>query len=254
MTDGISDREREDRLAIVRRVAVAIANGGDKELLSKIQILTARTLNGQPCPAEELDRRKPVAVHEDGGRYFIHVRTDGRGQINVHWPNGVEKTVKFEIPAELLPRVRDEAGGDDRPWDAEPVSVKVGRVDDTSEKGTLSLMISLGMPEPEARRLLAENPNLRGIPAARQAFEDFRTSKAGHGYFLKLEALQRLGFPPLEAGILAWHDPAELSMAYLRKAMELARKAGYQPPEPPTLGERLGMLWQRLVLFIAGSR
>jgi hypothetical protein len=96
------DPERQKRLEIVRRIAIGMAEKNSDPILNDVQILTASTFEGNPKSEEELDSRNPVATQTDGGRYFTHVRMDGRGQLNIIWPTGVEKTLKFWIPEKYL--------------------------------------------------------------------------------------------------------------------------------------------------------
>lgn len=101
--------EKKKRLELVKRIAIGMAERNGDPILSKTQILTESTFEGKPKSADELDRQNPVATQEDGGRYFPHVRMDGRGQLNIIWPSGIEKTIKFWIPEEYL---EDEPSGD----------------------------------------------------------------------------------------------------------------------------------------------
>lgn len=107
MNDAI---ETEKRLQIVRRIAIGMAQRNNDPILADVHILTASTYEGKPKSEEELDRRNPVATQTDGGRYFTHVRMDGRGQLNIIWPTGVEKTLKFWIPEKYL--TEETADGD----------------------------------------------------------------------------------------------------------------------------------------------
>lgn len=98
----IDDAERVKRLAVVRRIAVGMAERNNDPILAKTKILSESTFQGSPKSGEELDAKNPVATQSDGGRYFSHVRMDGRGQLNIIWPSGNEKTFKFLIPEEYL--------------------------------------------------------------------------------------------------------------------------------------------------------
>lgn len=97
-----TEEDRATRLAVVRRIAVAMADRSDDPVLAKTQILTKSSFVGNPKTIEELDGRNPVATQSDGGRYYPHVRMDGRGQIDIVWPSGVEMTYKFFIPEDYL--------------------------------------------------------------------------------------------------------------------------------------------------------
>ena len=105
------------RMAAVRRMAVAMAA---TDGLLRAKILSGSEFKGNPISEAALDAKKPVGIQSDGGRYFIHVRQDGRGQIMIHWPNGIEKTIKFLIPEEMLA---------DRPMQAVPVVAELRQND-----------------------------------------------------------------------------------------------------------------------------
>lgn len=87
------------RTAAVRRMAVTMAA---TDGLISAKILSQSEFQGNPISEEALDAKNPVGKQSDGGRYFIYVRQDGRGQIMIHWPNGIQKTIKFLIPDHML--------------------------------------------------------------------------------------------------------------------------------------------------------
>ena len=95
----MNDSEMAKRMAAVHRMAVTMAA---TDGLIGAKILSGSEFQGNPISEEELDSRNPVGKQSDGGRYFIHVRQDGRGQIMIHWPCGVQKTIKFLIPEHML--------------------------------------------------------------------------------------------------------------------------------------------------------
>jgi hypothetical protein len=103
----IDDIDKENRMVLVRRIAIGLAKQSDDPILADTNILSRRTFQGKPKTEQELDSRKPVAVCSNGGRYFTHVRMDGRGQILVVWPSGFEETIKFWIPEAYLNRERE---------------------------------------------------------------------------------------------------------------------------------------------------
>jgi hypothetical protein len=89
-------------MRVVERIASAMATRNDDQILADIQIQSQRTDEGCPRSAEELDAQNPFITQDDGGRYFPHVRMDGRGQVSIAWPDGPEKTFKFFIPDKYL--------------------------------------------------------------------------------------------------------------------------------------------------------
>ncbi len=108
----IDDEDRARRMAVVRRIAIGMAEQNGDPILAKTNILIASTYPGKPTSEEALDARHPVAMQSDGGRYFPYVRNDGRGQINIIWPDGTDKTIKFWIPDEYLTNVVEDYSGD----------------------------------------------------------------------------------------------------------------------------------------------
>ncbi|MDB4759160.1 hypothetical protein OAF99_02350 [Akkermansiaceae bacterium] len=94
--------DRQERLEIIRRIAIAMAEKNGDPILADVEVLTQKTLDGNPKSEEDLDSRNPVATQADGGRYFPWVREDGRGQLDIKWPSGIEKTFKFWIPEKYL--------------------------------------------------------------------------------------------------------------------------------------------------------
>lgn len=90
--------DRQERLEIIRRIAIAMAEKNGDPILADVEVLTQKTLDGNPKSEEDLDSRNPVATQADGGRYFPWVREDGRGQLDIKWPSGIEKT-----PLNLIP-------------------------------------------------------------------------------------------------------------------------------------------------------
>lgn len=95
----MDETEMAKRMAAVHRMAVTMAK---TDGLISAKILSGSEFHGNPISEEALDAKNPVGKQSDGGRYFIHVRQDGRGQIMIHWPNGIEKTIKFLIPDDML--------------------------------------------------------------------------------------------------------------------------------------------------------
>lgn len=104
----IDDRDRAKRMEIVERIAVGMAERNNDPILAKTKIISESSFQGNPKSEEELDSQKPIATQADGGRYFTHVRMDGRGQIDIVWPSGIEKVFKFWIPEEYLTASRDD--------------------------------------------------------------------------------------------------------------------------------------------------
>lgn len=98
----IDNADKEKRMALVRRIAIGLADESDDPILADTSILTRTTYQGNPQTEEELDSSNPVAVRSDGARFYPHVRMDGRGQLLVKWPNGLEETMKFWIPDAYL--------------------------------------------------------------------------------------------------------------------------------------------------------
>ena len=95
----MDETEMAKRMAAVHRMAVTMAK---TDGLISAKILSVSEFQGNPISEEALDSKNPVGKQSDGGRYFIHVRQDGRGQIMIHWPNGIEKTIKFLIPDDTM--------------------------------------------------------------------------------------------------------------------------------------------------------
>lgn len=108
----IDDEDRARRMAVVRRIAIGMAEQNGDPILARTNILIASSYPGKPTSEEALDARHPVAMQSDGGRYFPYVRTDGRGQINIIWPDGTDKTIKFRIPEEYLTGEMEDFAGD----------------------------------------------------------------------------------------------------------------------------------------------
>lgn len=104
----IDEAERKKRMVLVNRIAIGMAEMNHDPILTRTNILTESTFQGNPRSEEELDSQKPVARTTGGGRYFTYVRMDGRGQIDIIWPSGIEKTIKFWIPEEYLSPERSQ--------------------------------------------------------------------------------------------------------------------------------------------------
>jgi hypothetical protein len=98
----IDTAQQEERMALVRRIAIGLAKANDDPILADTKILSRSTFHGNPATEQELDASNPAAVGGEGERFFPHVRRDGRGQLLVRWVNGKEETLKFWIPDAYL--------------------------------------------------------------------------------------------------------------------------------------------------------
>ena len=105
--------EKSTRHHELDRIAIAIAKGdGGDPILASTKIETERTSRYTPAQAEDTIRRYgvPVAITADGGHVYPYLRKDGRGQVDIVWASGIEKTIKFYFGgAEIVPRFGDEA-------------------------------------------------------------------------------------------------------------------------------------------------
>ncbi len=100
----LTKEEKQKRLHVLTRIAIAMAEKNGDKILGDIKTLTDTTRKLRAKPVEEIDQNYglPVALQKDGGRYYPYVRGDGRGQIDIVWPCGIEKTLKFNIPEKYL--------------------------------------------------------------------------------------------------------------------------------------------------------
>lgn len=98
----IPEAEREKIRVVLERIAMAAASENGDPILNDISVISQRTMNLAPRTIAELHAAGPVAVDRSGGRYFVYVRTDGTGQIDIRWTSGIEKTVKFSVPERYL--------------------------------------------------------------------------------------------------------------------------------------------------------
>lgn len=153
----ISTEEHAMRMRIVERIASAMATRSNDQILADIKIQSQRTDEGYPRSAEELDAQNPFITQDDGGRYFPHVRMDGRGQISIAWPDGPEKTFKFFIPDKYLEPV-DEPKASPAP---EPVASDVTPAAKGADSGSelKIVMMRIKMGDPEFPIMVGDIPN-----------------------------------------------------------------------------------------------
>jgi len=107
---------KENHYITIIRVAKAMAEKNGDPILSDINILSKNIFQGNAkspveldsyyrqsmdrvqLPPSLLDSCSPAAIQSDGGRYYPYIRADGRGQLDIKWPSGIEVTIKFLIP------------------------------------------------------------------------------------------------------------------------------------------------------------
>ncbi len=96
----IEEKDREERMQIVERIVTAIVTANGDKILDQLSFQTISTIDVGPTEESELDAEKPFMVGKDGGRFYTHVRMDGRGQFSIRWPSGLYKTFKFFLKKE----------------------------------------------------------------------------------------------------------------------------------------------------------
>jgi hypothetical protein len=105
--------EKSPRHQELDRIAIAIAKGdGSDPILASTKIEVERTSRSTPAQAEDTIRRHgtPIAITADGGHIYPYLRQDGRGQLDIVWASGIEKTIKFYFGKnEMTPKFGDQA-------------------------------------------------------------------------------------------------------------------------------------------------
>ena len=125
--------ERQNRWETIRRIAIAMAEKNGDSILAEIEVESEKTYEGLPKLESELDSRNPAITQTDGGRYYLWVREDGRGQIDINWPSGLERTLKFWIPEKyLVEKTVSDTGPVRSPAPTE--RLKVSKIEDQAQQ------------------------------------------------------------------------------------------------------------------------
>ncbi|MDB2640833.1 hypothetical protein N9Y63_08225 [Akkermansiaceae bacterium] len=125
--------ERQNRWETIRRIAIAMAEKNGDSILAEIEVESETTYEGLPKLESELDGRNPAITQTDGGRYYLWVREDGRGQIDINWPSGLERTLKFWIPEKyLVEKTVSDTGPVRSPAPTE--RLKVSKIEDQAQQ------------------------------------------------------------------------------------------------------------------------
>ncbi|HEY8900604.1 MAG TPA: hypothetical protein VIM61_09345 [Chthoniobacterales bacterium] len=128
----LSPNERARRMNAVKRISVSLALKDGERMPHDVPILTDSLIQMPNAPtAKELDAKKPIGTDSKGNRYFIHVRQDGRGQINIQNVSGLDRTIKFDIPEHYLPE--DEGIPFDAPLFSTPLGYKETPLDHVTD-------------------------------------------------------------------------------------------------------------------------
>jgi hypothetical protein len=108
-------------LPLVQRIAKAMATSNGDPILSDTQIISETT--GPTLSQGEAGKspRSAVSVDSKGNRYFSHVRTDGKAQIDIESPHGITTTLKFWPPEAYLNEApRHQATAANNAWRYSP--------------------------------------------------------------------------------------------------------------------------------------